>query len=108
MFLIGQQAGDEPLADNEYVRTGTILAVDNNRINFDEMWLDIRLQTQKGQTQTIVTDKTGASMSFSDLQAPCEVELTYREINNTFVVSKITVLAQYEYDDNGFIRSDQE
>jgi len=108
MLIIGQQAGDEPLTDNEYVRTGMILAIEGSRINFEEMWLDIGLRAHKGQTQAIVADRSGAVMSFSDLQAPCTVELVYREIDNTFVVLKITVLDQHVYDDNGFIRSDQE
>ena len=108
LFLVAQQAGDEHLADTEYVRSGIVLAIEGDRINFDEMWLDIGLHAQKGRTQTAVTDRSGAAMSFSDLHAPCQVELTYLEIDNTFMVSKITILAQYEYDDKGFIRTGME
>lgn len=107
LLLVGQQAGDEYLDHNEYVRTGTILAIENNRMNFDEMWLDTAPHAQKGPITTIVSDISGAVLSFHDLEAPCKVELIYRERDTTFVVSKITVLEQYYYDDMGFICTDQ-
>ena len=108
LLLIGQQVGDEPLDHNEYIRTGLILAIENNRINFEEMWLETASQTQKSQSSVIISDKTGTVLSFYDLEAPCEVELTYEEIDNEFRVSRIVVLEQYHYDDMGFINTDEE
>ena len=108
LLLVAEPPGDEHLADTEYVRTGIVLAIEGDRINFDEMWLDIGLHNKKEQMHIVITDRSGAAMSFSDLQAPCKVELTYQEIDNTFVPLKITVLEQYHYDDMGFISADEQ
>ena len=106
-LLIGQQLGDEPLDHNEYTRTGMILAIEKNRINFEEMWLETAPQIKKGESPMIISDITGTILSFSDLEAPCQVELTYREIENEFRVSRIVVLEQYHYDDMGFLSTEQ-
>jgi len=107
LLLFAQQPADEVIDQHEYVRTGTVLAIENNRINFDEMWLKITQTRVKGQSTLVITDRSGQTVSFSDLHAPCRVELTYEEINNTFVPLKITILEQYRYDDKGFICTDE-
>jgi hypothetical protein len=108
LLLVGQQTKDEYTDHNEMVRTGTILAIENNRINFDEMWLEIAPLKAKDQPIIIITGLSGETLSMGDLEAPCKVELTYREINNTFTPLRITMLEQYRYDDKGFICTDQE
>lgn len=107
LLLVAQQPADEVIAHDEYVRTGTVLAIENNRINFDEMWLEINQTRVKAQSTVTITDRSGQMLSFSDLYAPCRVELTYREMNNTFVPLKITILEQYRYDDKGFVCTDE-
>jgi hypothetical protein len=103
LLLFTQQPADEIIALDEYVRTGTVLAIEGNRINFDEMWLEINQTRVKNQSTLTITDRSGQMLSFSNLHAPCRVELIYQEMNNTFVPLKITILEQYRYDDKGFI-----
>lgn len=108
LLLVGQQIEDEDIDRNEYVKTGTILAIENNRINFDEMWLETAPLRAKGQPQLIITDANGEVLGLGDLVAPCKVEITYQEKSNTRNLNKIRILEQYRYDDKGFICTDQE
>lgn len=104
--LIAQQEQDENM--DLRVRTGLILEKKDNQINFEETWIDVVSPRVKNARPVIITDAAEEPLTFEDLTAPCQVEitLTYDESRQAYVPLKIIVLEQYEYDDKGFIITD--
>jgi hypothetical protein len=104
--LIAQQEQDEDT--NLRVRTGLLLEKKNNQINFEETWINVLNPQVKNARSVIITDALDQPLTFTDLTAPCQVEMTYTydESRKEYVPVKIKVIEQYEYDDKGFIITD--
>lgn len=95
--------GMEEEVENENIMTGLILAVENNTINFEEMWLRILPPTAK-QAPVIVTNANEELIRYNNLIAPCLAEITYEYVKDEIAPRKIKVLKQYQYDSKGFIK----
>ena len=91
--------------ERAYTFEGTIFEVADNKINFNETWMQLSRPQVKGMPGLMVTDKWDQPTGISDIQAPCRVELTYIEYDKAFVPTKIKILEYYQCDDNGFILS---
>ena len=109
IFLVPLMAQNEQDEDtNLRVRTGLVLEVKDNQINFEESWFDIVRPQVKNAQPVIISDASDMPLAYEDLTAPCQVEMTYTydENRKEYVVLKIRILEQYEYDDKGFIITD--
>lgn len=94
---------DKPSRSDYVTTTGLVLAVEGNRINFEEMWLSIGPQASRIAQPIVITDIDDEPITLS---APCFVEITYMYADNDEIIPvKIKVLRQYEYDD-GMIKTE--
>jgi len=96
--LIAQEADIQ----NENIMTGLILAVESNRINFEEAWLPIRFIAK--QRSIVVSNADDESIGLNNLTAPCLVKLTFQYIEDEIVPVKVKILKQYQYDSEGLIK----
>lgn len=89
-----------------YLRKGLILAVEPGKINFEEMWLPIPNPESKMQSHLIftVTNEFGGKIEYGHLTAPFLAEIVYLIINDQKIVTKIKLLKQYRYNDDGFVK----
>ena len=106
--LMAQQEEDEYVATDSHVRTGLIIDKKDNQINFEEMWMNAVSPRVKDAQPVIIVDALEQPLTYEDLTAPCQVEMTYTydESREAYVPLKIKVLQQYRYDDKGFIVTD--
>lgn len=101
MPLIAQDEAYE----QAYTFEGTIFEIADNKINFNETWMQLSRPQVKGLPGLSVTDRWEQPCSITDIQAPCRVELTYIEYDKAFVPIKIKILEYCQCDENGFILS---
>ncbi len=89
-----------------YVCKGLILAIEPGRINFEEMWLRIPNPETKIEHNLMltITDEIGRKIEYRDLHAPFLAEIAYTIISDQAIVTKIKILKQYRYDENGFVK----
>ncbi|UCC12470.1 MAG: hypothetical protein JSW02_02740 [candidate division WOR-3 bacterium] len=106
--LMAQYEEDEHTTVDRQVRTGLIIDKKDNQINFDEMWMNVVSPRIKNAQPVVIVDALEQPLTYQDLTAPCQVEMTYTydESRKEYVPLKIKVLQQYEYDDKGFIITD--
>lgn len=91
--------------EQAYTFEGTIFEMVDNKINFNETWMQLNRPQVKGLPGLSVTDRWDQPCSITDIQTPCRVELTYIEHNKDFVPTRIKILEYYQCDENGFIVS---
>ena len=84
---------------------GTIFEIADNKINFNETWMQLSRPQIKGLPGLSITNAWDEPAGIGDLVAPCRVELTYIEYDKAFVPVKIMILEYYQCDDKGFILS---
>jgi hypothetical protein len=85
------------------VFTGLVLEVGNNRINFNEAWIQMTAPETKAIGQVAITNEHDQPISYKDLRAPFMAELTVRIIRGKWIPVKIKVLEQFQYNDKGLI-----
>lgn len=97
---------EEPTKSEYVTTTGLVLAVDGNRINFEEMWLSAGPREARIAPPVIIVDIADEPVSLS---APCFVEITHMEAENGEIIPlKIKVLKQYKYDNEGMIKEESD
>ncbi len=88
--------------ESEIGQVGCVLAIHGDSINFEEAWKPI---TPEG---VMVTTKNNEQMKYSDLQAPFWAKIHKTSKGGKVFVSAIQVLAQFSYDDEGYIIGEYE
>lgn len=103
LLPLATQAEEE--YQDEYVQTGFILEVKDNKINFEEIWYPVVVQNEKTAQQIIIIDKAGNQISHTDIVAPCLVEVTHKmDQEGNMLPVKIKILKQHQYDSNGLMK----
>jgi hypothetical protein len=99
-------APDESVSNEYITSTGLILAVEDNSVNFEEMWLSIGPRASRATPPLVIVDVADNPI---ELSAPCYVEITYFcAENDEKIPVKIKVLKEYEYDEDGMIDTKQD
>ncbi len=111
VILIAQEAIDKPVDKIEYFEKdadwlvpseiGTILEIKGDSINYEEAWMRII------PNRTVITDRSGNTLSIEKLQAPCKVEISFfGKGKHKFIIS-IKLLKQLQYTSDGYIIGDE-
>ncbi|MGQ9701397.1 MAG: hypothetical protein ACUVQT_02950 [bacterium] len=80
---------------------GIILDINGDSINYEEAWMRII------PNRTVITDKSGKTLSLENLQAPCKVEISYfGKGKHKFIIS-IKLLKQLQYTSDRYIIGDE-
>jgi hypothetical protein len=98
------ESDDEYAGPQIWTRQGLVLEVQPNKFNFEEDWISIIPPDPKTHYQkVVVVTQNTVEGEYSTLVAPCLVEMSYIVLNGNPYPMEIKVLAQYQYDENGFI-----
>jgi hypothetical protein len=103
--VIAQLSADQ-VEEETNVMTGYILAVESDRLNFDEMWLLLTVPGVKREQAVVVIDGADQVIDYTQLKAPCFAEITFQYTQDHIIPVKIKIIKQHHYDDKGIIQEE--